>query len=153
MAPAGPRLAGVTAMHGSLSTHGHFGATGEADTGLSSSVSLLHLPRGSCGCEQPQRWLRHIKGWHLLYPCAWEEMIQSLELNLLKGPLSTQSRSAEPTVLEVWAGWWGDHRGGGPCLGRAPSTNICRRVHLGLSMPVDVDRSCLSIRTWDLIEL
>lgn len=78
--------------------------------------------------------------------------MQSLELNLLKGPLSTQSRSAEPTVLGAWAGWWGDHRGGGPRLRRAPSTNICRRVHLGLSMPVDVDRFCLPVRTWDLIE-
>lgn len=30
-------------MHGSLTTHGHLGAAGEADTGLSSSVSLLNL--------------------------------------------------------------------------------------------------------------
>lgn len=40
-------LAGVTDMHGSLSTYGHHGAAGEADTGLSSSVSLLHLPSGA----------------------------------------------------------------------------------------------------------
>lgn len=79
--------------------------------------------------------------------------MQSLELNLLKGPLSTQSRSAEPTVLEAWAGWWDDHRGGGPRLGRMPSTNICLRVHLGLSMPVDGDKFCLPIRIQDLIEL
>lgn len=34
-------------MHGNLSTHSHLGAAGEADTGLSSSVSLLHLASGA----------------------------------------------------------------------------------------------------------
>lgn len=55
--PSEPCLAGATAM---LSTHGHLGVAGEAGTGLSSSVSLPHLPSGSCGCEWPQRWIGHI---------------------------------------------------------------------------------------------
>lgn len=34
-------------MHGNLRTHGHLGAAGEADTGLSSSVSLFTLWLGA----------------------------------------------------------------------------------------------------------
>lgn len=97
----------------------------------------------------------HTKAWLLLHPLTWEERMLFSELNLLKGLLSMQSGSAEPALLQAWAGWWSDHRGGRPRLGprRVPSTNICRRVHLGLSMPVDADRFYLPIRTWDLIEL
>lgn len=57
----------------------------------------------------------------------------SLELNLLKG--ASLPRRAE--LLSLHSAGPGGGRRGGP--GRVPYTNICRRVHLGLSMAVNKD--------------
>lgn len=64
----------------------------------------------------------------------WGEAIMlSSELNLLKG--ASLPRRAE--LLSLHSAGPGGGRRGGP--GRVPYTNICRRVHLGLSMAVDKD--------------
>lgn len=65
----------------------------------------------------------------------WGEAIMlSLELNLLKGA----SLRCRAELLRLHAAGPGGGRWGG--VGTVPYINICRPVHLGLSMAVDTDR-------------
>lgn len=96
------------------------------------SVSLLDLPIGS-------KALRRTKAWLLLHPLTWEERMLSSELNLLKGLLPMRSRSAEPALLQAWAGWWGDHRGGRP-LPRSRESAFHKHLPMGAFGPVDACR-------------
>lgn len=78
----------------------------------------------------------------------------SLELNLLKRLLSIERGSAEPTLfLPRLGGMTTGEAGPASAPRRAPYTNICRRVHLGLSVPVDMGRFCLPVRIWEHTEL
>lgn len=63
----------------------------------------------------------------------------SSELNLLKGLLSRQNRSAEPALLQAWAGWWGDHRGGRP-LPWSRESAFHKHLPTGAFGPVDACR-------------